>query len=133
MRETIIHVPIEEVELEPLVEEQPELPPAPVITTTQAEWLYTLRMCESTNSYTRNTGNSFYGAYQFMIPTWNSIATYKVDGYVSRPDLIGVRPDLASPADQDYMILKNTTGTAGLVSQNPGCYAKTGLSNRPPN
>lgn len=92
-----------------------------------AEWLRVLRMCESGGNYAINTGNGFYGAYQFMITTWDSVASR------IRPDLVGVRPDLASPADQDYMIVENTKMSAGgLSSQNPGCYQKHGLSVQPP-
>lgn len=90
-------------------------------------WLYKLRMCETGGNYQRNSSNGlYYGAYQFRIDTWNSVAR-KV-----RPDLVGVRPDLASPEDQDYMIIANTNMTSGLSTQNPGCYKKTGISNYPP-
>lgn len=90
-------------------------------------WLYKLRQCESGGNYQTNTGNGFYGAYQFLQSTWNRIAA-KV-----RPDLVGVRPDLASPQDQDYMIIANTNlSKGGLASQNPGCYKKEGLSQFPP-
>lgn len=91
------------------------------------EWLLALRTCETNSRYNANTGNDFYGAYQFMIPTWNSIA--RLSG---RPDLVGVRPDLASPADQDAMVIANANATAGLSTQHPGCYKKLGLSNKPP-
>lgn len=57
-----------------------------------------VRECESSGNYATNTGNGFYGAYQFTIRTWNWVA-----GIIDRPDLVGVRPDLASPADQDRM------------------------------
>lgn len=90
-------------------------------------WLQKLRQCESGGNYRTNTGNGFYGAYQFMISTWDRVAQ-KV-----RPDLVGVRPDLASPADQDFMIVANTNlSKGGLASQNPGCYKKEGLSQFPP-
>lgn len=91
------------------------------------EWLLALRTCETHGNYQANTGNGFYGAYQFMIPTWDSIA--RLSG---RTDLVGVRPDRASPADQDAMVIANTNATAGLSTQHPGCYAKLGLSNKPP-
>lgn len=91
------------------------------------EWLLALRTCETHSNYATNTGNGFYGAYQFMIPTWNSIA--KITG---RTDLVGVRPDLAAPADQDAMVIANTNATAGLRTQHPGCYVELGLSNKPP-
>ena len=93
------------------------------------EWLSALRSCESGGAYDRNSGNGFYGAYQFMIGTWDRIAPK-----VGRADLVGVRPDLASPADQDMMIIANTKlSSGGLASQNPGCYNKLGLSQFPPN
>lgn len=93
----------------------------------QAEWLYKLRMCESDGNYAINTGNGFYGAYQFMQSTWNNIA--RMSG---KTHLIGVQPNAASPADQDAMIVYNTNVTQGLATQNPGCYKKLGLSNKPP-
>lgn len=93
------------------------------------EWLAALRGCEAGGVYTRNSGNGFYGAYQFMISTWDRIAPK-----AGRPDLVGVRPDTASPADQDMMIVVNTRlSSGGLASQNPGCYKKLGLSAFPPN
>lgn len=92
------------------------------------EWLLALRVCESGGAYDRNSGNGFYGAYQFMISTWDRIAPK-----AGRPDLVGVRPDLASPADQDMMIVANTKlSSGGLATQNPGCYKKLGLSQFPP-
>jgi hypothetical protein len=32
-----------------------------------------LRHCESGNDYTKDTGNGYYGAYQFDLPTWRSM------------------------------------------------------------
>lgn len=90
-------------------------------------WLLKLRMCESGGNYQVVSKNGkFYGAYQFMPSTWDSVAR-KV-----RPDLVGVPPNQASPADQDYMIIANTNMTAGLRTQNPHCYQTTGISNYPP-
>ncbi|HET8669818.1 MAG TPA: G5 domain-containing protein, partial [Candidatus Saccharimonadales bacterium] len=84
-------------------------------------WLYKLRMCESSGNYQARSRNGlYYGAYQFSIPTWNSWNT----GYE--------RADLAPPEVQDLTIVKNTFRGGGLVRQNPGCYAKTGISNYPP-
>lgn len=92
------------------------------------EWLLALRVCESGGAYDRNSGNGFYGAYQFMVSTWDRIAPK-----AGRPDLVGVRPDLANPADQDMMIVANTKlSSGGLATQNPGCYKKLGLSQFPP-
>jgi uncharacterized protein YabE (DUF348 family) len=97
------------------------------ISTTLEEWLYKLRMCESGGNYQISTGNGFYGAYQFLASTWNRVAPK-----AGRPDLVGILPNQASPADQDFMIVANTNMTSGLVTQNPGCYQKTGISNYPP-
>jgi len=71
--------------------------PPPAAGGPTAEQWFQVRMCESTNDYTINTGNGYYGAYQFSPVTWNFIAER------FRPDLIGVLPHAASPADQDQM------------------------------
>ncbi len=57
-----------------------------------ADTWYQLRMCESTNTYSINTGNGYYGAYQFDLSTWQSVGG---SGY----------PNNASPAEQDYRAL----------------------------
>jgi hypothetical protein len=54
---------------------------------------YRLRMCESGNNYKINTGNGYYGAYQFNLSTWKSVGGA---GY----------PNLATPAEQDARALK---------------------------
>jgi hypothetical protein len=86
-----------------------------------SDWLLRLRTCESGGNYAENTGNGYYGAYQFSIATWNHWNT----GYA--------RADLAPASVQDATIIENTLATAGLSTQNPGCYVKMGLSNYPPN
>jgi resuscitation-promoting factor RpfA len=35
--------------------------------------LHRLRMCESGNNYHLNTGNGYYGAYQFSSGTWRGL------------------------------------------------------------
>jgi hypothetical protein len=47
---------------------------------TMASKLHRLRMCESHNNYHANTGNGYYGAYQFARGTWKSL------GFRGRPD-----------------------------------------------
>lgn len=85
------------------------------------DWLRVLRTCESGGNYSINTGNGYYGAYQFSAPTWNSLNT----GYA--------RADLAPPDVQDAAIIANTNrSSGGLATQNPGCYQKHGLSQFPP-
>jgi resuscitation-promoting factor RpfB len=52
-----------------------------------------LRMCEAGGDYTRNSGNGYYGAYQFNLSTWQSNGG---TGY----------PHQASPAVQDEIALR---------------------------
>lgn len=71
-----------------------------------------LRMCESSGNYQVNTGNGYYGAYQFNLATWHGL------GY---PGL----PSNAAPAVQDAAAQK-------LYSQRgwepwPACSVKLGL------
>ena len=56
-------------------------------TPSPAAWA-ALRNCESSGNYATDTGNGFYGAYQFDLSTWASL------GY-------GGLPSSASPATQD--------------------------------
>jgi hypothetical protein len=75
-------------------------------------WL-SLRQCESSDNYAENTGNGFYGAYQFGQATWSGL------GF---PD----RPDLASPATQDEAAMKLQAQSGW--SQWPACAAALGLT-----
>jgi uncharacterized protein YabE (DUF348 family) len=85
-----------------------------------AQWLYELRSCESGGNYQDDTGNGYYGAYQFSLGTWERL------GYSGLPSS-------ASPETQDTAIIQNTNASSGgLASQNPGCYYKEGLSAFPP-
>jgi hypothetical protein len=43
-----------------------------------------------------NPAGPYYGAYQFLQSTWDNVARA-----MGRGDLVGVRPSVASPADQD--------------------------------
>ncbi|MDQ1247576.1 MAG: resuscitation-promoting factor RpfB [Actinomycetota bacterium] len=43
-----------------------------------------VKMCESGNNYSTNTGNGYYGAWQFDIPSWIANGG---GAYASRPDL----------------------------------------------
>ena len=90
-------------------------PPAPPTNTggsgAGGVWLQ-LRQCESGNNYQANTGNGYYGAYQFSQSTWNGL------GYPGRPDQ-------ESPAMQDKaaMQLQAQSGWG----QWPACSAALGL------
>ena len=53
-----------------------------------AEAMAALRICESSGDYGANTGNGYYGAYQFSLTTWSWL------GY-------GGYPHLAPPSVQD--------------------------------
>ena len=71
-----------------------------------------LRQCESGGNYATNTGNGYYGAYQFDLRTWHGL------GYSGRPDE-------ASAGTQD-------TAARTLQSQRgwspwPSCARKLGL------
>ena len=74
-------------------------------------WLQ-LRECESGNNYRANTGNGFYGAYQFSQQTWSNL------GYPGRPDL-------ESPGMQDEAAQKLQRQSGW--GQWPACSAALGL------
>lgn len=71
-----------------------------------------LRMCEAGGNYAANTGNGYYGAYQFDIRTWGNYGGY-------------YRPDLAPPAVQDQKA-RMTQAARGWYPW-PGCARKLGL------
>ncbi len=72
-----------------------------------------LRQCESGGNYQDNTGNGFYGAYQFTEQTWQSLG------------LSGL-PSQASPAVQDDAA-KRLQARDGWGPW-PACSRKLGLS-----
>ena len=76
-----------------------------------------LRQCESGGNYAINTGNGFYGAYQFDLRTWQGL------GYSGRPDQ-------NPPAVQDEAAYKlyNSRGWSPW----PACSRKLGLTNDGP-
>jgi resuscitation-promoting factor RpfA len=63
-------------------------------------WLASVRWCESRGDYSTNTGNGYYGAYQFDLPTWWSVGGYGM-------------PHLAEAPNQDYraVVLRMRRGT----------------------
>jgi Transglycosylase-like domain len=75
-------------------------------------WLQ-LRECESGDNYQENTGNGFYGAYQFSAQTWTNL------GYPGRPDL-------EPPAMQDAAAMKLQAESGW--GQWPACAAALGLT-----
>lgn len=77
-----------------------ELPPSSGEAPTADDWAK-LRNCESSGNYAIVSSNGLYhGAYQFLPSTWDGIASR------FRPDLYGVVPSQAAPADQDAMAFK---------------------------
>jgi multidrug efflux pump subunit AcrA (membrane-fusion protein) len=74
---------------------------------------YELRMCESSDNYAENSGNGYYGAYQFDPNTWTGL------GYPGRPDL-------EPPAMQDEAA-QRLQAMYGW-GQWPACSAALGLS-----
>jgi hypothetical protein len=71
-----------------------------------------LRACESGGNYRANTGNGYYGAYQFALGTWHGL------GYSGRPDQ-------ASPATQDAAV-RQLQARSGW-GQWPACSRRYGL------
>lgn len=110
---------LQQVQVEAPVTEVVAVGTAPV-TSSLSTWLHTLRTCESGGNYSDNTGNGYYGAYQFSLGTWERL------GYSGLPSS-------APPSVQDSAIVRNTNlSSGGLATQNPGCYEKTGISAFPP-
>lgn len=60
----------------------------PQTTTRPSNQLANIRACESGGNYSADTGNGYYGAYQFSWGTWASVGG-------------SGNPALASPAEQD--------------------------------
>lgn len=51
----------------------PPAPPAPVQAAARDDVWVKLRQCEAGGRYNANTGNGYYGAYQFSAGTWRSL------------------------------------------------------------
>jgi hypothetical protein len=74
-------------------------------------WLE-LRTCESGDNYQENTGNGFYGAYQFSGATWNAL------GYPGVPS--------SAPYWEQDAAAQHLEASAGW-SPWPACSAALGL------
>ena len=86
-------------------------PAAAAYTPAGGTW-YALRMCESGGNYAEDSGNGFYGAYQFSLSTWYGL------GFTGLPSQ-------ASPATQDLAAME-LQALAGW-GQWPACSAQLGL------
>jgi len=63
-------------------------------------WLASTRRCESGGNYSTNTGNGFYGAYQFTMSSWHAVGGRGM-------------PHLNEKLEQDYraVLLRRVQGT----------------------
>lgn len=77
-----------------------------------AENLEALRWCESSNDYTTDTGNGYYGAYQFSLETWSWLG---YDGWPSE-----AAPEVQDQAALDLYNYSNWDAW-------PGCSWRLGL------
>lgn len=68
-------------------------PVAPAIASSDQQWLAKVRQCESGGNYSIDTGNGFFGAYQFTNSSWAAVGG-------------SGNPAAASPAEQDMRALK---------------------------
>lgn len=57
---------------------------APSSSATASQWL-ALRTCESDDNYSENTGNGYYGAYQFAASTWSGLGFSGLPNAASAP------------------------------------------------
>jgi hypothetical protein len=83
----------------------------PVVVAGSDVWAQ-LRYCEAGGIYNRNSGNGYYGAYQFDLSTWGGWGGY-------------ARADLAPPAVQDAKA-RETQARRGWYPW-PACARKLGL------
>jgi hypothetical protein len=87
-------------------------PPAPAVRAAVSDPWAALRRCESNGDYGADTGNGYYGAYQFTLGTWESL------GYRGLPSQ-------ASPAEQDQAA--QTLEARRGWGQWPSCARQLGL------
>ena len=92
----------------PIKTESEMLPASTVLSEEQIQFLGN---CESGMRPETNTGNGFYGAFQFTIGTWNAMNT----GYD--------RADLA-PLDVQIAAVQKLLSRSSIWTQFPGCAAK---------
>jgi hypothetical protein len=80
----------------------PVAPSGPTPTGSESSTLACIRQRESHGDYTAvDPSGTYRGAYQIYQPGWDATARS-----LGRSDLVGVRPNNASPADQDMVALQ---------------------------
>ena len=94
----------------PQVTQQPVAPVTSPQSLTEAQISY-LGSCEAGMDPAKNTGNGYYGAFQFSASTWNSMGT----GYA--------RADLA-PLEVQKDAVQRLVGRSSIHTQFPGCAKK---------
>jgi len=99
-------------QLPPVPAVQPAHDAAPRAATPDAEVWAELRQCESGGDYAEDTGNGYYGAYQFALATWESLG-------------LGGLPSAAAPSVQDAAA--STLQARRGWSQWPVCSRRLGL------
>lgn len=73
-----------------------------------------LGMCESGMTATRNSGNGFYGAFQFMPSTWRSVAPTPYNGGMPHE----------APLDAQKQAVQTLLSRSSIYTQFPGCARK---------
>ena len=92
-------------------QQQARQPVAAVPNASSSDMLLKLRLCEAGGIYTRNSGNGYYGAYQYNIGSWGNYGGY-------------ARADLAPAAVQDAKVSADIS-TRGW-SPWPSCARRIG-------
>lgn len=78
------------------------------------EQITALGMCESGMTATRNSGNGFYGAFQFMPSTWRTVA----------PAPYNTMMPHEAPLDAQKQAVQTLLSRSSIYTQFPGCARK---------
>lgn len=73
-----------------------------------------LGMCESGMTPTRNSGNGFYGAFQFMPATWRTVAPAEYKGVLPHE----------APLEAQKQAVQTLLSRSSIYTQFPGCAKK---------
>ena len=73
-----------------------------------------LGTCESGMTATRNSGNGFYGAFQFMPSTWRSVAPAEYKGVLPHE----------APLEAQMQAVQNLLSRSNIYTQFPSCARK---------